>query len=394
MARNRVQPAACVPRSAPLRVALISETYGPEVNGVARTLGHLTAGLRDQGDEVLLVLSSHPAGRDGAAGSERTKCIPSVALPGYAEVRLALPPLGRLGAILRRFRPDVVHLATEGPLGFAALRAARRLRLPCVSSYHTNFAVYLEAYRLGACTALAWKYLRWFHNRTLATLCPTAALQQTLNERGFERVGVWSRGVDGALFAPDRRREALRARHGAGPQDRVLLYVGRLAAEKNVEAILAVSRLLHGWGAPVRLWVVGDGPRRAHLERQAGPGVTFTGFLHGEALAETYASADLFVFASYTETFGNVLQEAMASGLPVVAVRAPGPSQIVRHGVTGLLVDGAVPETLARVCDALVWDEETRLRLGRKAREAMLERRWETINASVRDLYLETRNAS
>jgi glycosyltransferase involved in cell wall biosynthesis len=376
-----------------LRIALVSETYDPEVNGVARTLACLTAGLRAQGDEVLLVLSSHPAGRQGAACSHPTDCIPSVPLPGYPEARLTLPPPGRLEAVLRQFRPDVVHLATEGPLGLAALRAARHLRLPCVSSYHTNFAMYLEAYRLGACTALAWKYLRWFHNRTLATLCPTASLQQTLSERGFERVAVWSRGVDSTLFAPERRRDALRAQRGVGPDEVVLLYVGRLAAEKNVEAILAAFRLLHGWGTPVRLWVVGDGPARAQLERQAGPGVTFTGFLHGEALAETYASADLFVFASLTETFGNVLQEAMAAGLPVVAVRAPGPSEIVRHGATGLLVDRAAPETLARVCDALVWDPETRLRLGRKAHTAMLGRPWETINASVRELYLEIRSA-
>jgi glycosyltransferase involved in cell wall biosynthesis len=391
VAGDAVQPAPAQAPGRPLRVALVSETYPPEVNGVARTLANLTGDLVRWGNEVLLVLPSHPAGRDGTPCQAVTRCVPSVRLPFYPEVRLALPRPGSVLNMLRQFRPDVVHLATEGPLGLAALQAAQRLGLPCVSSYHTNFPMYLRAYRCGALAEPAWKYLRWFHNRTFATLCPTAALQEALAERGFERLTVWGRGVDASLFSPLKRRESLRVEHGARPGDVVLLYVGRLAAEKNLEALLAAFGLLRAQGVPVQLWLVGDGPARRHLERRAGPGVRFTGFQHGEALAETYASADLFTFASLTETFGNVLQEAMASGLPVVALRAPGPQECVRHGATGLLVDGATPAALARACDTLVQDAETRRRLGRKAREAMLGRHWETANAVVRDLYSAVR---
>lgn len=384
-AANASEPAPA--KAEHLRIAVVSETYPPEVNGVARTLWNLAADLTRQGDTVLLLLPSHPAGRNGTPVAPVTVCVPSVALPLYPDVRLALPFPGSVRRTLEGFRPDIVHIATEGPLGLAALRAARDLGLPCLSSFHTNFPQYLHAYHAGVLSEAAWGYLRRFHNRTGATLCPSASMHAALVERGFLRVTVWGRGVDTVLFSPlwrsDRRREDL----GAGPADIVLLYVGRLAPEKNLGALLQVFRQLRRSGLPVKLWLVGDGPLRKALQREAGDGVAFTGFRHGQDLAERYAAADLFVFPSLTETFGNVLQEAMASGLAVAAFRAPGPADIVVHGVTGLLADAGSPEALAQACTDLVTDRSLRARLGRAARAAMQERTWASCTATVRELY-------
>jgi len=212
-------------------------------------------------------------------------------------------------------------------------------------------------------------------------------VQRVLQDKGFHSVKVWGRGVDSSLFSPAKRSASLRLELGAGPDDVVLLTVARLAPEKNLHTLLAAFRLLRDRCGSARLWVVGDGPARRSLEDQAGEGVVFTGFRHGEDLAAAYASADLFVFASLTETFGNVLQEAMASALPVVAFRAPGPAETVQHGQTGLLVDGQQADALAGAAERLVQDVALRRRLGDQARDGMLGRSWAACTASVRDAY-------
>src|SRR5262249_48169803 len=259
-----------------------------------------------------------------------------VALPSYREVRIGLPAGGTLGRAWANRRPDAVYVATEGPLGWSAVRTARRLRVPVWSGYHTRFPDYARHYGAGWLEPAAWGYLRWFHNRTRGTLVAGAALRDELVGAGFARVSVLGRGVDGERFSPARRSAARRARWGAGDSDLVALYVGRLAAEKNIPLAVEAYRAMRRVRGRTRLVVVGDGPLRSRLER-AHPEVVFCGMRTGVDLAAHYASADVFLFPSETETFGNVTLEAMASGLAVVAYDYAAAGAHVVHGVSGVL---------------------------------------------------------
>ncbi len=283
--------------------------------------------------------------------------------------------------------PDVVHIATEGPLGWSALRAARGLGLPVISSYHTNFSQYMSAYRLGFVESGAWRYLRWFHNRTARTFCPTASIRDILLAKGFERVATWGRGVDGERFHPAKRDPELRRSLGFGPEDLVFLYCGRLAAEKNLPLLL---RAFRGLTAPrARLLLIGDGPLREQLAADADARVVFTGYRQGEELARLYACADVMAFPSLTETFGNVMLEAMAAGLPVIGFRVPGPQDIVRPGETGLLLETVEAAALSRAMEELMQDAPKRRRLGANARAYAQKQNWQDINDVVRQAYVE-----
>jgi glycosyltransferase involved in cell wall biosynthesis len=373
-----------------LRIAIVSETWLPQINGVSRTLDRLARYLAAEGDRLLVMMPRYPQPPQLPETAE-AETFPSVGLPGYPEVRLPLAAPSRLRRRLAAFAPDVVHIATEGPLGLAALRAARQLQLPVVSSYHTNFARYLASYRLGALEAVAWRYLRWFHNRTALTLCPTPSIRRLLMERGFANVETWSRGVDGGRFRPGLRDPQLRRDLGFDSGDVVLLYVGRLAPEKNLAMLFAAFRQLQG---PKRLLLVGDGPLRRELERTAPAGVIFAGYRQGEDLARHYASADIFAFPSLSETFGNVLLEAMAAGLPVVGFPVPGPADLVRPGATGLLASAVDAPSLATALQPLLEDSDLRRRLGQAARSYAESQDWDAVNAGVRTHYRRVGSAA
>lgn len=373
---------------APLRVCLITETYFPQVNGVSRTLDHLVRFLTGQGHEVHVVAPRYQEGTSLPVGARLT-AFPAFPLPFYPEILACPVRAPQLARVLDAFGPHVVHLATEGPLGLAGLRASRARRLPVVSSFHTHFPRYLAFYRLGGLAPAAWRYLSWFHNRTAATLCPTASVREDLERRGFRNVAVWSRGVDADLFRPDRRDPSLRRLWGVGTEDTVLAYAGRLAAEKNLPLLLEAFRLLPP-DLSCRLVLIGDGPLRAKLEgapevRQGR--VILTGYRRGEDLARAYASADIFVFPSVTDTFGNVLLEAMASGLPAVAFRVSGPGDVVRDGQTGCLA----PETTAPCLAAAVADLAAaplrRRVMGKGARLWAESQTLEAVNATVVEAY-------
>ncbi len=359
-----------------MRVALVSEAIPPQTNGVVTTLSRLVAHLAVRGHEVLLV---GPRYRENA-GRAGLVDVPAVPLPFYPEVRVALPWWGPAFAALDRFRPDLVHLATPATLGFAALRHGRRRGYPLVSSYHTNLTAYSLYYHLGPVVPFAWRYLRWFHNATRRTYCPTPAVAAELAAHGIERIELWPRGVDTSRFSPAHRSARLRARYGFAPEDLVVLYVGRLAKEKELDRLFAAFAGLRPSAPHLRLLVVGDGPDRGRLERRyGGEGVVFAGYQEGEALSAHYASADCFAFPSRTETFGNVVQEAMASGLPVVGVAAGGVRDVVRAGETGLLADPDDPADFARMLGRLVLDADLRRRLGRAGREAALAASWSVV---------------
>lgn len=320
-------------------ISLVTETYDPDINGVATTLKQIHSVLKALGHRVQIVC---PKGRK-ARELDNLLEVPGLTVPFYKDVRLGLP----VGRLLTRAwetdRPDLVHVVTEGPLGYAALRAAEALDLPVTSSLHTNFHAYTSCYRIGWLAEPVVRYLRWFHNRTLRTFTPTKQQAEKLESLGFRHLAVLGRGVDAALFNPKRRDEALRAQwrqragFGLDIEPRVALHVGRLAPEKNLDLLVRTFNTMRAVQPALIGVIVGDGPERARLEK-ALPWVIFTGMKRHESLARHYASADSFIFPSQTETFGIVLLEAMASGLVCVSFDYAAGNQLVRHGENGYLV--------------------------------------------------------
>lgn len=369
----------------PLRIACVTETYPPEVNGVAVTMARVVEGLVARGHVVDLLRpcqsGEQPTGqRPASVDGLLLHRLPGLPIPRYRDLRMGLPAAARLRRLWQVERPDIVHIATEGPLGESALRAARALGLPVSSDFRTHFDAYADHYGIGFLRRPIAAWLRHFHNRCDVTMAPTEALRGTLATQGYRGLQVLTRGVDTTRFQPSRRSPALRESWGAGPDDPVVLHVGRLAAEKNLavlsEAFDAITREL----PRARLVVVGDGPERADLQARH-PQAVFTGQQRGDDLARHYASADLFVFASLTETFGNVTTEAMASGLAVVAYDHAAAGQLVSPGVEGLLAapddrNGFVAHALS-----LAGDLPRCRTMGRLARQRAEGLGWDAIVA-------------
>ena len=309
-------------------------------------------------------------------------------IPRYPQLKMGMPSKRALLALWARRRPDVVHLVTEGPLGWSALAAAGRLGLPVVSDFRTNFHAYSRHYGFAWLHKPMFGYLRKFHNRTACTMVPTQTLRQQLAEAGFQRLKVVARGVDTALFAPERRSAALRAQWGADDSTRVVLGVGRLAPEKNLGALVDTWRGMEAsaGASKLKLVLVGDGPSRAALQAQL-PQAHFAGLRHGEDLAAHYASADIFLFTSLTETFGNVVPEAMASGLAVVAFDYAAAAQLVRHGESGLLAPVEDASALRQHAQALVCSPEQVARLGAAARQVAGRQGWGRIVEQIEAEY-------
>lgn len=364
-----------------LHIALISETFPPEINGVANTLGRLVDGLRGRGHRVQLIRPRQDVDQEQDAGNDLllTRGWP---LPGYPGLQWGQSSLHKLLRRWKRQRPDVLYIATEGPLGLSALRAARRLAIPVVSGFHTNFQQYTGHYGIGLLTRAMTNYLRWFHNRTQLTLVPSIGQKVDLERRDFERLALLARGVDSQLFHPRRRSDALREIWGLGPDDLAVLHVGRLAAEKNLGLLVKAFQTLQAAHPQrrMRLILVGDGPLRTSLQAQL-PEALFCGLQRGETLAEHYASGDLFLFPSLSETFGNVVLEALASSLGVVAFDQAAAAQHIHHGHNGML---ARPGDEAGFCEAaceLLGDTEVLRRIRLNARRHASHLSWDGIVA-------------
>ena len=315
-------------------------------------------------------------------GSPEEVLVRGISIPRYPDLKMGLPARRALGRLWSFQRPDVVHVVTEGPLGWSALQAAAKLKLPVVSDFRTNFHTYSAHYGVGWLKKPILAYLRKFHNRTLGTMVPTEAMRAELSALGFQRVRVIARGVDTELFDPARRDPRLRASWGAGPDDVVLLHVGRLAVEKNLPAALSAYEEIRRQTPKVKLVLVGDGPMRRELEARY-PGVVFAGTRSGEDLAAHYASGDVFLFPSLTETWGNVTLEAMASGLAVVAFDYAAAAEVVRHGASGLLVPFGNDEDFVGQAASLAMDAARVRRLGEAARIEAAGRGWDCV---VREL--------
>jgi glycosyltransferase involved in cell wall biosynthesis len=370
-----------------MRITIVTETYFPQVNGVSRTLGELVRHLTACGDSVQLI---HPDYGGVIEGHDLAHAVRAVRLPFYKELYLPLPPFGGVHRAIHNFRPDLVHIATEATLGLSALQFARRRRLKIVSSFHTNFDQYSRHYRVGWAKGVIGGYLRWFHNRTRETYVPSQATIRELEEIGFERLVLWKRGVNAEMFRPDRPgREEIRRALGWSPEDLVIAYVSRIAPEKNVDYLAEALSIVAERRPDVRILMVGDGPSRGALERRLGPNARFAGYRSGHDLADHYAAADIFAFSSLTETFGNVVLEAMASGLPVVALRAGGVGETVRPGETGILVESAEPpDRLAAALLSLIDRPDVRVRMARAARRYAESQSWDAIMGGLRERYL------
>jgi glycosyltransferase involved in cell wall biosynthesis len=360
-----------------MRVCIVTETYPPEVNGVAMTLQRVARGLESLGHSVQVVRPRQASEARGTAPEGET-IVPGVPLPGYAGLRMGLFCTGRLKRRWRRERPDVLYVATEGPLGLSAIRAGRDLGIPLTSGFHTNFHEYMRHYRLPLLTRFAEGFLRRTHNLTRRTFVPSPDAAERLRESGIENVRILGRGVDRALFSPARRDDVLRREWGAGPEDPVAIFVSRIAAEKNLPLLLRAFARVRERCPGAACVLVGDGPELPRLRREY-PEFHYEGMKRGEDLARHYASGDLFVFPSTTETFGNVVTEAMASGLVPVAYDYAAPRQFVRDGENGFLAvfedGGAYLAALDRALDRRAdWPA-----LGRAARESTAELDWTKI---------------
>jgi glycosyltransferase involved in cell wall biosynthesis len=373
-----------------MRIALFTDTYLPTVNGVARTLGQLVSHAHRRGHEVALFSTN--VASEPASGTVLHHQMPGVPLPMYPELQLAWP-LDRIGKQrLEAFDPDLVHVATESTVGWSGRSWALRKGVPLVTSYHTDWPAYLSGYGFGGLETSVWRYLRDFHGVASATFCPSSHTLRQLRSRGFTNdLRIWSRGVDTELFNPSRCRADLREEL-APEGEKIVLYVGRLAPEKRLGVLLeAFPMIREALGGRAVLALVGDGPWMSQLQAKAMEGVHLLGYRTGLALAEAYASGDLFAFPSDTETFGNVVTEALASGLPVVAPRKGGVIDSVIPGKTGVLVPPQDPRAMSEAVVSLVSNGGTLRELARGARAHAEANTWPAILDRLLSEYEEVR---
>ncbi|ARP69205.1 glycosyltransferase family 1 protein [Streptomyces pluripotens] len=362
-----------------MRVVIVTESFPPDVNGVAHCALQTAQHLVDRGHHPLVVA---PAPPPGSGPNPHVPCrvvrIPSLPLPGYPQVRVALPSR-RLAAALAEHRAEVVHLASPFVLGVRGMAAAARLGIPAVAVYQTDLAGYARTY-MGAGETAAWRRIRSVHAAAARTLAPSSAARDDLEAHGVPRVRLWPRGVDTVRFRPEHRDEVLR--RGLAPNGELIVgYVGRLAPEKHVELLAGVCAL-----TGVRVVVVGDGPSRDHLA-QALPGAVFLGRRTGDDLARIFASLDLFVHTGPFETFCQTVQEAMASGVPVIAPAAGGPLDLVADGRTGLLVPPCDAGAVQEAVGSLVTDPARRTAFGATARRMVEDRTWASVGDQLIDHY-------
>lgn len=362
-----------------MRYAIITETYPPEVNGVALTVQGLERGLQSRGHDVQLIRPRQPdePARDT---DELQMLVPGAPLPRYPGLRLGLPATRRLMTAWKATRPDAIYVATEGPLGWSALRAARRLGIPAATGFHTRFDEYMRDYGAAFLAHTALRWMRRFHNGADATLVPTLELAQFLRSQRFDNVVRLPRAVDTALFEPQRRDPVLRQEWGLDDKGFAAIYVGRMAAEKNLGLAVRAFRELQKSRPDARFVWVGDGPARERLQ-QDNPDFIFCGVQRGESLARHFASGDLFVFPSLSETFGNVTLEALASGVPTVAFDYGAAREHLINDVHGAAIGAGDEAGFVAACARIGTDDLTRGAMRMATRQAVAALRPERVAA-------------
>lgn len=369
-----------------MRIALFSEVYWPMVSGVGVTLLRLADALEARGHAVRVYSATYalPPGTPDRPEVHRS---PSVPFFLYPDVQWAFPRMREVVDDLSQFRPDVVHVATEFSLGIAGVKAARQLGVPLIASAHTNYDRYAARYGVTWALRAGWHYLRWFYGQAHRVLCPSRIYEATVHRHGVTHTGIWSRGVDPAVFSPAFRSEGYRADFGVGPDDLLVTYIGRIAREKNLGLLLEAWQHLAPERGGAKLVLVGRGPLEDEIRRRAIPGVHVTGLLQGAALSAAYASADVFAFPSTTETFGNSLLEAMGSGLPSLVAASGGVLEFAEHGGNALLVEPDSVSAIAGGLRRLLHDSALRRRLAAGALRTAGARDWGTVYDRLIDDY-------
>lgn len=368
-----------------MRYTIVTETYPPEVNGVALTVQGLENGLRARGHEVGLV---RPRQASDTVALEHEILVRGAPLPRYPGLRFGLPATRKLTAAWREATPDAIYVATEGPLGWSALRAAKRLGIPAATGFHTRFDEYMRNYGVAFLQQTALRWMRRFHNKGDATLVPTRELAQFLQSQGFDNVMRLPRAVDTLLFDPGKRDEALRESWGVRRDGLAVIYLGRIAAEKNLDLAVRAFRELQKTQPKARFVWVGDGPSREKLA-QEHPDFVFCGVQRGADVARYFASGDLFVFPSHSETFGNVTLEAMASGLPTVAFDYGAAREYLRDGIHGASIRDGDDEGFVLACVRLANDRQAREAMGIAARQAVAALRPEQVATDFEDVLMQ-----
>jgi len=370
-----------------LRIAVVTETWPPEVNGVAMTLAKLVQGLSHRNHDVQLIRPRQTKTDSPMSDSSLEEVLMrGMPIPRYPELKLGLPSKKTLVKTWTLRRPDVVHIATEGPLGWSALQAAKVLKLPVTSDFRTNFQSYSKHYGVGWLRKPIVAYLRKFHNATACTMVPTRELMRTLSQNGFANLKVVSRGVDTKLFNISKRDTSLRSSWGATDDTKVLISVGRMAPEKNLDQVLKTYEALKSTGQAFKLVMVGDGPLKDQFQKRY-PEIIFPGMLTQSNLAAYYASSDLFIFPSQTETFGNVTLEALASGIPVLAFDCAAARDWVQTGVNGWLVAENNPEGFAAQAVTIFNSKDLLEKITQSTRQHVVHLDWDQSAEQVESVF-------
>jgi phosphatidylinositol alpha 1,6-mannosyltransferase len=361
-----------------MRVVYFTESLLPLVDGVSHTLNHLFTTLEDEGIEFRVYAPFVPPAEVGY--SSRVRRVRSVRFPLYPDYKVSMPGGRRLIAELDAYAPELIHVASPTPMSVWAQNYARSRGIPVVATFHTHFVSYFRYYGVRGLEGLGWRIMRWFYGRCDATYAPSSSIVDELRAQGIPRVHLWSRGVDSTLFSPEKRDDSLRASLGVTDDVPMLLMVSRLVKEKDMADLVVMDEELRRRGLVYRLALVGNGPMRRELEARL-PHAHFAGRRRGEELARWYASGDVFVFPSTTETFANVVQEAMASGLPAVVADRGGPPGVIEPNRSGLVARANCGSSLADNVERLLLDRELRASMGRAARQRAQARTWAAVNA-------------
>lgn len=369
----------------PKRIALFSGAYNHIADGVTLTLNRLVKHLVNNGSDVRTFAPTIE--RPAISHVGRLIPAPSIPMPGRPEYRISTGLSRRIRKEVKSFKPDIIHIATPDVAGLKALRLARKMNIPVVSSYHTHFASYLKYYQMQRLENWLWSYLRWFYAQCEQIYVPSESMADVLRKHSItENLYPWERGVHVDLFTPERRSLEWRRQHGIGENEVVISFISRLVWEKGLETYASVIESLTERGIPHRSVIVGDGPAREDLEVRL-PNTLFLGYQTGQDLATAYASSDIFLFPSETETFGNVTLEAMASGVPAVCADATGSRSLIRDGITGYLATPGDDQSFLHYVERLVLEKELRDTMGRLARKRALEFAWPVILAKIEGYY-------
>lgn len=359
-----------------MKIAIFTDTFHPEINGVARTLKQFTRYLEAQSIAYKVFA---PDSQSNEYVSKQIRHFKSFSFFLYPDCRLAFPNLFKIKSELEHFNPDIIHVATPFNLGLCGVYLAKKLNITLVGSYHTNFDHYLQFYNLKFLSKFIWRYMNWFYKPCKKIFVPSNETLKQLKRHGFTNLEIWSKGVDCRLFHPYYDKRSIRDRNGM-TKKYILTYVGRLAPEKDLATLVAIAKTMPAeFSEQIQWYVIGDGPLREELQKAAPGNMTFTGNVTGEKLAQLYSVSDLFIFPSPTETFGNVVLEALASGTPVVTANSGGVKDIVKAGITGYLCEAGNIREFRNTIINLLENESYRKQIGFEGRDYALSKNWDHI---------------